>query len=166
MTIEELIGFFKNQDYKLAFQKLFMQDAFDRNEKPLNIDSIKEECYFEFYNLSLLQERLVLLPFKHWVEMNSSEIQIPQNACWISRVSSDIYPHQFIEMMNAVNRNILAQSNVQVCFLETTNIHGRVLFYFYSKEVNGIHLFNAHLILVDSDFDFLIEDKGFLNNIK
>jgi hypothetical protein len=98
--------------------------------------------------------------------MNSSEIQIPQNACWISQVSLDIYPHQFVEMMNAVNRNILAQSNDQVCFLETTNIHGRVLFYFYSKEVNGIHQFNAHLILVDSDFDFLIEDKGFLNNIK
>jgi hypothetical protein len=166
MTVEELIGFFKNQDYKIAFQKLFLQDAFDRNEKPLNIDRIKEECYFEFYNLSLLQERLVLLPFKHWVEMNSSEIQIPQNACWISRVSLDIYPHQFIEMMNAVNRNILAQSNDQVCFLETTNIHGRVLFYFYSKEVNGIQQFNANIVLVDSDFDFLANDKGILNNTK
>ena len=132
----------------------------------MNIDSIKEECYFEFYNLSLLQERLVLLPFKHWVELHASQTLVPQNVCWISQVSLDIYPHRFVEMTNEVNRNILAHSNNQVCFLETTNIHGRVLFYLYSKEENGIHQFNAHLILVDSDFDFLIEDKGFLNNIK
>jgi hypothetical protein len=162
----ELITFFKNLEHQRAFEIYFLQGAFDNIEKPLHIDHIKEECNLDYYNLSLLKERMVLLPFKHWVEMNSSEIQIPQNACWISQVSLDIYPHQFVEMMNAVNRNILAQSNDQVCFLETTNIHGRVLFYFYSKEVNGIHQFNAHLILVDSDFDFLIEDKGFLNNIK
>jgi hypothetical protein len=166
MTIEELIGFFKNRDYKLAFQKLFLQDAFDSIEKPLNIDSIKEECYFEFYNLSLLQERLVLLPFKHWVELHASQTLVPQNVCWISQVSFDIYPHQLVEMMNETIKNIESQENQLLCFLETTNAHGRVLFYFYSKEENGIHQFNAHLILVDSDFDFLIEDKGFLNNIK
>ncbi len=166
MTVEELIGFFKNQDYKLAFQKLFLQDAFDRNEKPLNIDSIKEECYFEFYNLSLLQERLVLLPFKHWVEMNSSETLMPQNVCWISQVSPDIYPNQFVEMMNKTIRSIESQENQLVCFLETINVHGRVFFYFYSKEVNGIQQFNANIVLVDSDFDFLANDKGILNNTK
>ena len=81
MTIEELIGFFKNQDYKLGFQKLFLQDAFDRNEKPLNIDCIKEECNLDYYNLSLLRERMVLLPFKHWVEMHTSQTLIAQNIC-------------------------------------------------------------------------------------
>lgn len=164
--MEELITFFKNLEYQRAFEIDYLKNAFDQIEKPLHIDRLKEECNLDYYNLSLLKERMVLLPFKHWVEMNSSEIQIPQNACWISQVSLDIYPRQFVEMMNAVNRNILAQFNDQVCFLETTNIHGRVLFYFYLKEVNGIHQFNAHLILADSDFDFLIEDKGFLNNIK
>jgi hypothetical protein len=166
MTIEELIGFFKNQDYKLAFQKLFLQDAFDRNEKPLNIDSIKEECNLDYYNLSLLNERMVLLPFKHWVEMHTSQTLIPQNICWISQVSLDIYPHRFVQMMNEATENIEFQENQLVCLLETTNIHGRVLFYFYSKEVNGINQFNAHLILVDSDFDFLVNDRGILNNTK
>jgi hypothetical protein len=159
----ELISFFLNKENQKAFQIHFLQEDLNATGIPFQFNKLKENSSLNHYNLSLLKERMVLVPFKHWVEMYLSSDSIPQNVFWISQVSLDIYPHQFIEIMNEANRNILAQSNNQVCFLETTNIHGRVLFYFYFKEVKGIQQFNAHLFLVDRDFDFLVGDEGILN---
>jgi hypothetical protein len=159
--MEELISFFKNSKFQRAFKIDFLQGAFDKIEKPLHIDYIKEKCNLDYFNLSLFKERLVLLPFKHWVEMHTSQTLIPQYICWISQVSLDIYPHEFIEWINKANKNINSQDNQLICFLESTNTKGKV--YFYSKEVNGKHQFNAHIIMMDSDFDFLFDDKGILN---
>ena len=34
---------------------------------------------------------------------------------------------------------------------------------FHSIDINGIYQFNSHLVLVDSDFDFLVDDYVILN---
>ena len=161
--MEELISFFKKTEHQRAFQIHFLLEDIDAIDKPLQINNLKEKCNIDYYNLSLLKERMVLVPFKHWVEMHSSSASIPQNIFWISQVSFDNNLDEFIAGINQANRIIRAQDNQQVCFLESTSIHGRVLFYFYFKEVKGIQLFNSHLFLVDSDFNFLVDEKGILN---
>ena len=99
--------------------------------------------------MSLLKERIVLVPFKHWVEMHSSSSSIPQNVFWISEAPLNMNPTFIVENINNVNKNIGLQENELICFLETNNIHGKVIFYFYSKEFSGKKQFNAHLILIE-----------------
>lgn len=160
--MDELLAFFHNSDFQRLFGSDFLEDTFNKLEKPFCLDEIKENCNVDYYNLSLFKERLVLLPFNHWVEIHTSSNSIPQNVCWISPVSLNIYPNYFVDMINDAYKNIMDQTNKQVCFLESKNIHGRALFYFFSKEVDGTQHFNAHLILDENNFDFLVTNKGYI----
>lgn len=42
--MEELISFFKNLDYQQAFLQNFLNEIYDLNENPFNVEKLKEKC--------------------------------------------------------------------------------------------------------------------------